>query len=88
MVDESLLVSEDQLNQLLPEDGGKFEQLQWEYLAYRIRKWQYNVKISDPVILPYTKQKRIGGGGSSTVYKVDIHPAHQNLVKRDSNDVG
>ena len=81
VTDLNLPISKDTLEEFLNGSASSFEELQWEYIAYQIRKGRkYQTKIPKSRILPYTKQEVIGTGSFSTVYKVEIHPAHHDLI--------
>ena len=80
VLDSSLPLEEPRLRSLIPKAWTNFKGLQWEYLAYRFRKGQYRIKLQQELILPYIEQVLIGKGGFSTVSKVRIHSAHQNLL--------
>ena len=80
VLDLRLPLDESLLRSLIPEAWINFKTLQWEYLAYRFRKGQYRIKLQEELILPYVEQEPLGKGGFSTVSKVLIHSAHQNLL--------
>lgn len=80
VLDSSLPLDEQPLRSLIPEAWTNFKALQWEYLAYRFRKGHYQIKLRQELILPYVEQAPLGKGGFSTVRKVLIHSAHQNLL--------
>lgn len=87
MLDEKLPVHLNDLEDVIPEAAETFEALQWNHLAYRFRRGQYHRRIKPKEILPYIEESRIGGGGFSTVYKVLVHPAHQNLIPNIADKV-
>ena len=80
ILDSSLPLDEDSLRSLIPEAWNNFKALQWEYLAYRFRKGHIQFKLRQELILPYIQQEPLGKGGFSTVSKVVIHSAHQDLL--------
>ncbi len=80
VLDSSLPLDEPPLKSLIPEAWTNFRVLQWEYLAYRFRKGHYQIKLRQELILPYIEQAPLGEGDFSTVSKVLIHSAHQNLL--------
>lgn len=88
MLDSALPLHTTDLEAIIPEAVATFETLQWDYLAYRFRKGQYHRKIKPKEILPYLEEKRIGGGGFSSVFKVLVHSAHQDLIAGAGNKVG
>ena len=81
LLDKDLPASKDRLGEILQRtiEVSSFAEIQWEYVAYRIRKAPYHKTIQESTILPYLEQTKIGGGGFSKVYKVIIHPRHQDL---------
>ncbi|KIW21533.1 hypothetical protein PV08_02113 [Exophiala spinifera] len=80
-LDSSLTIAETILADILsPEVAPHFYRLQFQYKAYTLQRSTFHRNLQEMHVLPYVKQKRIGGGGYSTVYEVEIHPAHQNLV--------
>ncbi|KAF2122527.1 kinase-like domain-containing protein [Lophiotrema nucula] len=80
ILDRALPVKEENLDNVLEVDEAqRFARLQWDYLAYSITKGTYQRKLAPERILPYLEQVGLGGGGYSSVYKVLIHPAHQNI---------
>lgn len=87
VLDSSLPLDDPPLESLIPEAWTNFKALQWDYLAYRFRKGQYLIKLQKELILPYVEQTPLGGGGSSTVSKVLIHFAHQNLLPDNNRQV-
>ena len=80
VLDSSLPLDEQSLKSLVPQAWASFKALQWDYLAYRFRKGQYQIKLRQELVLPFIDQEPLGSGGYSTVYKVTIHPAHQSLI--------
>ena len=87
ILDSSLPLDEQPLRSLIPEAWNNFRALQWEYLAYRFRKGHYQFKLRQELILPYIEQVPLGKGGFSTVSKVLIHSAHQNLLPDTNRQV-
>ena len=85
--DDRLPLDDHNLKLLVPEAAGVFGCLQHEYSAYRFRTGQYHKKLPNHTILPYIRQKLIGGGGFSSVYKVWLHPAHQDFSSNDRPSV-
>ena len=77
--DSALPVLEQQLEPVLESHSGQFVRCQWDYLAHRISKRDYSLKLRAECILPYVNQTWRGGGGFSTVYDVVVHPAHQDI---------
>ncbi|KIW34742.1 uncharacterized protein PV07_01500 [Cladophialophora immunda] len=84
-LDSSLTISETVLADIFPEVAAHFYRLQFQYKAYILQSSTFHRNLQDMHVLPYVKQERIGGGGFSTVYAVDIHPAHQRLVRPSKN---
>ena len=89
LLDSSLPASKDRLREVLHEASElfSFEQLQWDYFPYRISRGQYAKKIPKPMVFPYTEQTQIGSGGFSTVYRVVVHPDHQDLIAKVQDKV-
>lgn len=87
VLDQRLPLDEELLKTLLPQAWANFKSLQWEYLAYRFRKGQYQIKLGPERVLPFVDQEDLGSGGYSTVYKVTIHPTHQALIPEAKNQV-
>lgn len=87
LLDSALPLLINDLETVIPEAASSFETLQWDYLAYRFRRGQYHRRVKPKEILPYIEEKKIGGGGFSSVYKVLVHSAHQNLVQDTANAV-
>lgn len=56
-----------------------FAERQWDYPAYTFSQRKYIQQLWADYVLPYVEQIEIGGGGSSRVYKVLWHPAHQSI---------
>lgn len=81
VTDYALPLDISKLNSLVPEAAARFEKLQWKYVAYKFRKGQYDRTLPRNRILPYIDQTHIGGGGFSKVYRVSIHPAHQDMIE-------
>ncbi len=86
-LDHALPLHKSQLEDIIPQAAGNFAKCQWDYRAYRFRKGQYHRKVRDEEILPYMEQKRIGGGGFSSIYRVLIHPDHQNIIPDSPSSV-
>jgi hypothetical protein len=80
-LDSRLPLSETNLKDIAPEVARDIVKKQWEYMAYNFRKGTYQRRVDNDRILPFLHETKIGGGGFSTVYEVDIHPAHQNMVE-------
>ena len=80
VLDRELFSSIDRLEDVVPQAAKEIAKRRWDYRAYRFRKGQYQRKVLDEEILPYIDQTMIGGGGYSSVYRVLIHPNHQNIV--------
>lgn len=87
VLDSRLPLDEVTLKNLIPEAVKRFENLQYEYLAYSFRSGQYHKKLSDHQILPFIQEECIGGGGFSSVYKVRVRTSHQNFVDKASPHV-
>ena len=87
VLDQRLPLDEGLLKTLLPQAWANFKALQWEHLAYRFRKGQYQIKLGPERVLPFVDQEDLGRGGYSTVYKVTIHPTHQALVPEAKQQV-
>ena len=68
-------------------DARDFVWRQWEYLAYNFRRGPYQRQIRTEIILPYLEERKIGGGGYSTVYEVIIHCEHQDFERRKLENV-
>lgn len=87
ILDSALPVDKTQLEGIIScDDVQKFVNHQWDYLAYEFRKGSYQRKIRDEIILPYLEQTRIDRG-SSPVYKVLVHRAHQKFTLDASQTV-
>ena len=87
LLDSALPLPISDLETVIPEAASNFETLQWDYLAYRFRRGQYHRRVKPKEILPYVEEKKIGGGGFSSVYKVLVHSAYQNLIPDTANAV-
>jgi len=87
ITDSALPLDISRLSSLIPEAAARFEELQWKYMACRFRKGQYHRILPRNRVLPYVGQMHIGGGGFSKVYKVSIHPAHQDMVETRNAEV-
>ena len=87
ITDSTLPLDISKLSPLIPEAATNFEALQWKYLAYRFRKGQIHRTLQKSRVLPYVEQTHIGGGGYSKVYKVSVHPAHQDLEETPNAEV-
>lgn len=81
VTDSALPLTRSKLDSLAPGAAALFEGIQWKYVAYRFRKGPFHRTLEKDHILPYTSQKQIGGGGFSKVFRIFVHPAHQNLIK-------
>ncbi|KAL9028794.1 MAG: hypothetical protein Q9196_002888 [Gyalolechia fulgens] len=81
ILDRALPVSEERLEHILDNstDRQQFVERQWSYLAYDFPRIQYVQRLSVDYVLPYVEQIEIEGGGFSRVYKVHVHPTHQNI---------
>ena len=84
--DAGLPLSRSELNRVVPEAAVRFEEFQWKYVAYRFRKGLYSKTLPKDRILPYIRQEHIGGGGFSRVFRVLVHPAHQDIVEKARDD--
>lgn len=87
ITDSALPLDISTLHTLVPEDATSFEELQWKYVAYRFREGQYTINLPNKRILPYINQMQIGKGGFSKVYKVSVHPAHQDMIVTPNAEV-
>src|SRR5579862_3743247 len=86
-LDSRLPFTEAELSSIIPGFAPQFEQLQWEYLAYKFRKAHFHRNIPPQQILPYVREEWVGGGGFSSVYKIVVHPAHQDWFTPDRSEV-
>ena len=55
-----------------------FKRQQWQFCA-KTFQYQIHQQFANDVILPITSKERLGGGGSATVYKIDLHPGYNKL---------
>lgn len=85
--DSRLPLELSKLVTIVPEVAVTFERVQWDYIAYRFRKGQYRKKLVDTQILPYVGQEKIGGGGCSVVYRVNIHRKHHQGIFKSGSKV-
>jgi hypothetical protein len=84
-LDSSLALTESLLAEVIPEGAIHFYNLQFQYRPYFLRKSQYHRNLGNLQALPYVDERKIGGGGFSSVYAVSIHHAHQNLVQQSKD---
>lgn len=86
--DSKLPLARTTFNVLIPDAPNQFERLQHEYTAYQFKKCHFvHKRIPEYQVLPFIRQTRIGGGGFSSVFKVQIHPSHQDFVEKAGADV-
>lgn len=85
--DARLPLEEKTLGEFIPNETKQFSSLQHEYLAYRFRKGKFHKRLSQHQILPFIRQKNVGRGGFSTVYKVRVPSTHQNFLEKTGSDV-
>lgn len=82
LMDSSLPLSDKQLETLLePFHARDLLKRQWEYLTYEIRRDTYQRVVPAQIILPFLEQKRIGGGGFSSVDEILVHPNSQSIQR-------
>lgn len=58
-----------------------FNKQQWRFCARDLTR-RHLVEFDDEHILPFSELRKIGGGGSATVYKATVQANHDNLVCR------
>jgi hypothetical protein len=60
-----------------------FLSTQWEFCAPDFRYKQLNRRVfrNHGWILPITQKTSLGGGGSATLFKIQLHPSYDHLVQ-------
>ena len=58
----------------------KFHEHQWKFCPYIFVRNKIDAELNKRYILPIVSMERIAEGGSSTVYKITLHPEYDTLV--------
>jgi hypothetical protein len=58
----------------------KFHEHQWKFCPYIFVRNKINAELNKRYILPIVSKEWIAEGGSSTVYKIELHPEYDTLV--------
>lgn len=85
-IEEGLLsalpIADDVLqNYVSADESRRFQAAQAQYNVHVFRRGKWMRKIPKTARLPYVKQERIGAGGFSTVWSVDICSQAQEFVR-------
>lgn len=59
-----------------------FERMQWRFCVPVLDRERTFRDFDHRTIMPFLKKQRIGGGGSATVYQVEVHRDHDRLEAR------
>lgn len=62
------------------ESATKFYKVQWMFVAPVFGDDRSHRRLEDHAVLPFEKSEKLGQGGFGKVFKVTLHPDHQNLV--------
>lgn len=81
LLDNRLPFSDAELEPILGKDAKRFVAAQWTFLPHEFEYHGYHKRLRRGAVLPYTDVQPFGGGRSSKVYKVKIHPSCNNLVQ-------
>ncbi|KAF2809121.1 kinase-like protein [Mytilinidion resinicola] len=78
-IDHRLPLSEGDLRAILPSIAAPFYEKQWEFAAPVFTREVEHRLLDLSNILPFVEKKYIDRGGFAEVYRIALHPGHQNL---------
>ncbi|KAF2810677.1 kinase-like protein [Mytilinidion resinicola] len=79
-IDHKLPFSEQDLRMLVPSIAEDFYRLQWEFCAPILSTGVEHRFLDLRTVLPFTENTKIGEGGLGEVFRISIHPDHQNMA--------
>ncbi|KAJ4355614.1 uncharacterized protein N0V89_003634 [Didymosphaeria variabile] len=79
-IDHRLPISREDLETLVPKISGEFYEKQWEFCAPIFIKETEHRILDMFTVLPFVKQEFIASGGFGIVYRLQLHPSHQDAA--------
>jgi len=79
-IDFRLPFSMPELKRLLPSIWDDFYEKQWEFSAPVFLDDTEHRTLDDFAVLPFVKNDKIADGGFGEVFRIELHPGHQNVL--------